>query len=308
MLADKLQTGDEIRVIAPSRSLSVVWKSVFKEAESFLLSKGYKLTYSKHCNEIEYNESAGIKAKVEDLHTAFLDKNVKAVLPAIGGFNVNQILEYIDYSIIKENPKIISGFSDLTALLNAVYAKTGLVTYHGPMFSSFGFEERRDYTNDYFERCLFTGLPYLPKPSSGAYEVIKKGKCEGTLIGGNLCTLNLLQGTEYFPEADDAVLFIEDDNIMGDYFVPEFERNLQSLLQVKNLNIRGMVFGRFSEDCKLNSEAIARIVKDKKQLENIPIIFNADFGHIFPFFTFPIGGKVRINAENDNAEITITEH
>lgn len=94
--------------------------------------------------------SSSIQSRVEDLHNAFLDKNVKAILTCIGGFNVNQILEYIDYSIIKNNPKIICGFSDITALINAIFAKTGLVTYHGTHFSSFGFEKDIEYTNQYF--------------------------------------------------------------------------------------------------------------------------------------------------------------
>lgn len=307
MYAQKLQKGDEIRVISPSRSLSVVRENIFDNALKYLRDMGYQITFSDHSNETEYANSASIESRIEDLHNAFLDKNVKAILTSIGGFNVNQILEYIDYSIIKDNPKILCGYSDITALLNAVYAKTGLVTYHGPHFSSFGFANNREYTSEYFRKCVACDSEYSIVPSfeAGEYVVVQEGTCEGTIIGGNLCTLNLLQGTDFMPKMQDVILFLEDDNIMGDYFTQEFDRNLQSLLQVKGSKILGVVFGRFAEECHMTAEVITRIVRTKKQLRNVPIIFNADFGHVFPFFTFPIGATAKIIAENGKASITI---
>lgn len=107
MVAEKLQYGDEIRVIAPSRSLTYVRKDILDNALAFLKLKGYRIKYSKNFHEIDTVSSSRIISRVADLHEAFLDKNVKAVMPCIGGFNVNQLLEYIDYSIIENNPKII---------------------------------------------------------------------------------------------------------------------------------------------------------------------------------------------------------
>lgn len=311
MFADKLSFGDEIRIIAPSRSLSVIRSDIFNNAERYLLEKGFKLTYSKNSRKVNAYDSFDVQSRVEDLQEAFADKNVKAIFTCIGGFNVNQILEYIDYAIIKNNPKILCGYSDITALLNAIYVKTGLVTYHGPHFSSFGFYDHIDYTNSYFEKCVMTDSPYIIKPSIQAkeYVVIQEGTCEGKIIGGNLCTLNLLQGTTFMPNLNNKVLFIEDDNIMGEYFIFEFERNLQSLLQQDGLQgIKGMVFGRFDETCNINAEVITDIVSTKKQLRNIPILYNVDFGHIQPFATFPIGGVVRICADMNSASIEIVEH
>ena len=311
MVAEKLQYGDEIRVIAPSRSLTYVRKDILDNALAFLKLKGYRIRYSKNCHETDTVSSSRITSRVADLHEAFLDKNVKAVMPCIGGFNVNQLLEYIDYSIIENNPKIICGFSDITALVNSIYAKTGLITYNGPMLCSFGFHNYLAYTNEMFEKCLLNNSPYRVIPSEQAreYLVIQDGICEGKVIGGNLCTLNLLQGTDFMPDLNDKVLFIEDDNIMGDYFVQEFERNLQSLLQVNGANrIRGLVFGRFDESCKIDIETLSRIVLTKKQLVGIPIICNVDFGHIEPFITFPIGGKVKIVARSKSVSIDMIEH
>lgn len=310
MIAPKLKIGDEIRVISPSRSLSVVKEERIKEAVEFLESQGFKVTFSKNARKIDEVDSSSIQERVDDLHEAFLDQNVKAILTSIGGFNVNQILEYIDYEIIKNNPKIICGYSDITALLNAIYAKTGLITYHGLHFSSFKNHVNREYSNIFFKKCVCESEQYDIYPSSQEYnyEIIQKGKVEGEIVGGNLCTLNLLQGTEFMPDLEGKILFIEDDNIVGDLFSYEFNRNLQSLLQVKGADkIKGIVFGKFSEDSRMTKEVIKRIVENKRQLKNIPIVFNIDFGHIFPMITFPIGGKIRIDLDNSSI-ITILNH
>lgn len=110
------------------------------------------------------------------------------------------------------------------------------------------------------------------------------------------------------PDIRNKVLFLEDDNIMGDYFCYEFDRNLESLLQIEGADtIRGIVFGRFDDSCGLNIETIADIIQDKVPVK-IPVIFGADFGHVFPMITFPIGGTVRIQANKDMAEIFIVSH
>ena len=107
MLAPKLNQGDEIRVIAPSYSLSHVWEEKAQKALRYLEQQGFHVTFSKHSWEIDEWNSSSIKSRVEDIHEAFLDNNVKAILTAIGGFNVNQILEHIDYNIIRQHPKIL---------------------------------------------------------------------------------------------------------------------------------------------------------------------------------------------------------
>ncbi|SMF85814.1 muramoyltetrapeptide carboxypeptidase [Paenibacillus uliginis N3/975] len=311
MIANKLNFGDEIRVIAPSRSLSIIWQEVFDKALKFLTNKGFKISFSKNCSELDEIDSSSIHSRIEDLHDAFLDKNVKAILTCIGGFNVNQILEYIDYSLIKRNPKIICGFSDITALLNSIYAKTGLITYHGPHFSSFGFNKEIEYTNAYFEKCLLKNETFIIEPSKHTkeYYVIQEGFTQGKIVGGNLCTLNLLQGTEFMPDLGNKILFLEDDNIVGDYFRYEFERNLQSLIQTSGFDeVKGIVIGRFEDSCKMDINTIRRMISTKKQLKNVPIISNVDFGHEFPFATFPIGGVVKIEANASKVSLEVVEH
>lgn len=310
MIPKKLNKEDEIRIIAPSCSLSRVRSDIYDSALDFLQDQGFKVTFSRNCREMNVFQSSSVRSRVDDLHEAFADKNVRAVMACIGGFNANEILPYLDYELIKANPKILCGYSDITVLLNAVYAKTSIVTYHAPHLAALGFLNEREYTQKYFSECMMCEKPFVVKPSETArnYTVIQEGKCEGEIIGGNLCTLNLLQGTPYMPDINNKVLFLEDDNIMGDYFVCEFDRNLQSLLQVSGAeSIKGIVFGRFDESCKMTEDMIKAIIKDKVS-PDIPIIFGVDFGHIFPMFSFPIGGKVSLSANDNIIDIQIIEH
>ena len=309
MIPARMLPGDEIRVIAPSRSLSIIWPVMYDGAVEYWKERGHHVTFGRRARELEDFMSPSIAAKVDDIHEAFADPNVKMVISCIGGFNCNRILPHLDYDLIARNPKILCGYSDVTALLHAVHAKTGLVTYHGPHFSTFGLDKDRDYSWRAFTDCLMHSDPVqlLPSDAAGEYTVLQPGCCEGPIIGGNLCTLNLLQGTPYMPELRGKVLFLEDDNVTGEYFCYEFARNLASLLQCEGAQeIVGIVFGRFDESCGMDADVMRRVIRDVVP-ENIPVIFGADFGHVFPMVTFPIGGRVRVEA-GERAVITLLEH
>lgn len=309
MIPARLNPGDEIRVIAPSRSLSIIWPVMYDGAVEYWQERGQHVTFGRRSRELEDFMSPSIAAKVEDIHEAFADPKVKMVVSCIGGFNCNAILPHLDYDLIGRAPKILCGYSDVTALLNAIHAKTGLITYHGPHFSTFGLDKDREYTWRAFADCVMQDKPVEITPSSaaGAYQVLQPGICEGPIVGGNLCTLNLLQGTPYMPDLRGKVLFLEDDNIMGEYFCFEFARNLTSLLQCEGAReIAGVVFGRFDESCGMTADVMRRIIRDVLP-EKIPVVFGADFGHVFPMMTFPIGGRVRVEA-GAQAKITLLEH
>ena len=310
MIPPKLKKGDEIRIIAPSGSLTRVRTDVLERSLAYLDENGFRVTYSTNCREMDSFSSSSVESRAADLHEAFADPDVKAVMACIGGFNVNQILPYIDYDLIRANPKILCGYSDITALLNAVYARTGLVTYHAPHLAALGFLREREYTHKYLTACLMNEDPVSVTPSetAGSYTVLQEGTCEGEIAGGNLFTLNLLQGTPYMPDLRDKILFIEDDNIMGDYFPYEFDRNLQSLLQVSGAeSVGGIVFGRFDESCRLTEDTIRAIVKGKVPA-GIPVVFGTDFGHVFPMISFPVGGRVKLSANGEGIDLRITDH
>ena len=161
----KLKKGDEIRVISPSHSLKMLSDDVITDAKNKLNELGYKVTFSNHMNEKDEFNSMPIKSRVDELNEAFSDKNVKCILTSIGGYNSNDILSYLDFDLIRNNPKIFSGFSDITVLLNAIYAKTGLITYHGPFFSTFAMHKGLDYILKYFNMCLTNEEIFEIEPS-----------------------------------------------------------------------------------------------------------------------------------------------
>jgi len=325
IIPPKLKQGDEIRVISPSRSLAIISPEVIEIAKERLKKLWLKVTFSKYAKEKDEFDSSSIKSRIEDIHEAFLDKKVKAILTAIGGFNSNQLLKYLDYNLIKSNPKILCGYSDITVLQNAIYTKTGLVTYSGPHFSTFGMVKGIEYTVEYFRKCLMEEKSFEIKPSefwsddswykdqdnrkfikNKGYSIINGGEAEGTLIGGNLCTLNLLQGTEFMPLLDGKILFLEDDELSTP---PIFDRDLQSLIHQPGFEkIRGIVIGRFQVRSDMSRELIEKIIKTKEELKRIPVVANVDFGHTTPQITFPIGGKAKLFAQSNQVKLEIIEH
>jgi len=136
--------------------------------------------------------------------------------------------------------------------------------------------------------------------------VINEGESEGTILGANLCTFNLLQGTEYFPNLSDSILFLEDDEESKPH---AFDRDLQSLIHLPEFGgVRGIVIGRFQKASGMTDAMLKKIIETKSELKNIPVIANVDFGHTDPKITFPVGGEVKITADGDNPKITITKH
>jgi len=322
---EKLKAGDEVRIIAPSRSMSIISEESREIANKRFADLDLKLSFGKHIEENDEFVSSSIQSRVEDIHDAFADKNVKAVLTVIGGFNSNQLLRYLDWDLIKNNPKILCGFSDITALNNAILAKTGLVSYSGPHYSTFGQKLYSDYTLDYFKKCLFSEDAFVIEQSeqwsddawyknqkerslikNDGFLVINEGKASGTILGANLCTFNLLQGTEYFPDLKDSILFIEDD----DMTLPiTFDRDLQSLIHQPGFEkVKGIVIGRFQKKSEMPSDILVKIIKTKKELDNLPIVANVDFGHTSPMITFPIGGEVSLEAANGKINLEIVKH
>ncbi|USG67258.1 LD-carboxypeptidase [Brevibacillus ruminantium] len=346
MRPQKLQPGDEVRIIAPSKSMALLSEEVRERAQKRLESMGLKVTFGKHVEECDAFTSSSVEARLEDLHQAFADPAVKGILTVLGGHNCNQLLRGIDYELIRRNPKILCGYSDITALSNAIYAKTGLIGYSGPHFSTFGMKKGMEYTLSYFQQSLIgpgadvnvdgksaegvfaegeSGVKATPievTPSehwsddewyldqdnrrfitSEGYLTIQEGEAEGTIIGGNLCTLNLLQGTEYMPSLRDAILFIEDDLESS----PQtFDRDLQSLIHQPDFSgVKGVVIGRFQEASRMTDEKLIKIIRTKPELQGLPVIAHLHFGHTSPLFTFPIGGRAMIRARGGEVSLWI---
>jgi len=325
---EKLKKGDEVRIIAPARSIAIISEETRKIANQRFFDLGLKLSFGRHIEEKDDFCSSSIESRLEDLHEAFYDKNIKAIITVIGGFNCNQLLKYIDWNIIKNNPKIFCGFSDITILNNSILQKTGLVSYSGPHYSNFGQKLYFEYTLEYFKKCLMQDEPYAVMPSrdwsddrwykdqekrilikNDGWKIVNEGVARGTIIGGNLCTFNLLQGTEYFPEFGETILFIEDDKMAGELSDVDFDRNFQSVINLPQFkSVRGIVIGRFQKASKMTIEKISKIIKTKKELDKLPVIADIDFGHTDPKITFPVGGEISLAVARGKIRLEILRH
>lgn len=306
-----------IIVCALSRSLGMICDENIELSKKKLKQLGFNVELSRNSSVTDLFISSSIEKRINDFHNALKDKNVDIILSVLGGYNCNQLLNYIDYDLIKRNPKVICGYSDITVLLNAIYAKTGIVTYLGPTFHSFAMKDGLEQTVDYFMKAVNNQSYYLEDPeyysSDRWYDnqenrnflknkgciIINSGHAEGTIIGGNLCSFNLLQGTQYMPKLKNKILFIEDDSLVGKEFPYEFDRNLVSLIQQKDFDkVKGIVIGRCQTQTGMTLTKWKKIL-NKKELKKIPIIINANFGHTTPNATIPIGGYCYIDTSKD---------
>ena len=247
----KIKKGAHVRVVTPVRSLKLLSENGKKEAIDRLEKFGFELSFGKHVNEIDEFNSSSVESRIEDLHDAFRDKEVDAILTVIGGDNSNQLLQYVDYELIAQNPKIICGFSDVTVLANAITAKTGMITYVGPHFSSWAMKYGFEYSLENFVKCCmkensFDLLPskdwsddpwYIDQEkrdfiSNEGYWILNPGHAFGRIVGGHARCLNSLQGTQYWPRLDDSILILEED---AEINPPLFDRQLQSLIHQSDL-------------------------------------------------------------------------
>ncbi len=318
----KLRPGDQLRVIAPARSLAMISPPLREAATARLAKLGFGVSFGSHVAEEDAFTSASVAHRVEDLHAAFADPSVAGLLTVIGGFNSNELLPRLDWDLIRANPKVLCGFSDITALQNAIHAHTGLVTYSGPHYSSFAMRDHNEDTVAWFADCLMSDQPLRlrpaatwtddewwadqdtrnPRPNAGWW-VLREGRGAGTILGGNLCTFNLLQGTPHMPAADRWVLFIEDDY---DSRPHHFARNLTSLLQaVPPEQVSALLIGRFQAASEMTRPLLTDIVSRQPLRTGTAVVANLDFGHTSPLFTFPVGGSADVVAD-PAAAITIT--
>jgi muramoyltetrapeptide carboxypeptidase len=308
----KLHRGDTIRVVAPARSRQFVAEHDHSSViDARFAALGLRLTFAGHVDERDDFDSSSVASRVSDLHAAFADPQVAGILTVIGGFNSNQLLPHLDWDLIAANPKIFCGYSDITALQNAILAQAGLVTYSGPHWSSFGMRDHFDQTQRWFAQALFGEGPVELRPAGTwtddlwfldqdhrsvhlgqGWWALQPGQAAGRIIGGNLGTLNLLQGTEYMPSLTRSLLMIEDDATSD---ADAFARNLTSLLQLPDASeVQGLVIGRFQEASGMTRSLLEQIITRQDRLAGLPVLANADFGHTNPLATFPIGGRAAL--------------
>jgi muramoyltetrapeptide carboxypeptidase len=238
-----------------------------------------------------------------------------------GGFNTHQVLEYLDYDLIKKNPKVLIGYSDTTNLLSGITEKTGLITFNGPAIITFAKPSIPDETIKCFrslvmeKECSYT-YPvsrYFSdnkwwiedkmefSPNSGL-QTFRKGKAEGKIVGGNIGTLLLLAGTPYFPSIKGNILFIEDDEAENPKTLNRYFTQLRQMGVYDQIS--GMVIGRFPRCVGLHEKDSLNMILDVAlKRYKFPVITEFDMGHTDPILTIPIGAKVSINASKKNISL-----
>ena len=289
----RLRQGDVVGIVAPA---GPVESSEIEPAISLLESLGFRVRLGPHVYERKEYLAGDDETRLADLHEMFRNDGVRAILCARGGYGIHRILERIDYTLARENPKIISGYSDITALLIALYRKTGLVTFHGPMAKDLGKNENRNLES---LLQLITSGSRIRLPLSGG-RAIRPGKSRGVLLGGNLSLFCHLIGTPFMPTPRGKIFFIEEK---GEPLY-RIDRMLTHLKLTGFLSkCAGLVFGEFSE-CGQSTSIIELLEERTSELE-IPVVTGLRVGHGLENMTVPEG--IRAILETETMSLTLTE-
>jgi len=300
----RLLPGDTVGLISPA---SAAFESAtIREGVETFQSLGFKVKTGKHIKE-KYGYLAGKdENRVADLHQMFKDEEVNAIVALRGGYGSMRLLNLIDYDLIKKNPKIFIGYSDITSLNLGIYHKTGLVTFHGPVaISSFS-----KYTQDYFLKIVSSTEPIgailHPEPDNplrptAHLNTIRSGRATGKLVGGNLTLFTALLGTPYEVDTKDAILFLEETG-EEPYDV---DRMLTQLLLAGKLDrVAGIVFDK-CPNCKpsdykpafYNTFSLEEVLEDRLEKLNCPVLYGLNVGHEADKPTLPMGIKVTLDAD-----------
>lgn len=317
----KLKNGDKIGYYSPSAPATFFAPKRYERAKKFLEKKEFNLVTGELSGKSQGYRSGSILERAQELNILIRNKDIKCIISTIGGNNSNSILPYLDFEEIKKNPKIFIGYSDVTAILLAIYAKTGVITFYGPaLVASFGeFSPLVDETFSYFSDILMNDikLPYtLKTPERYTDEFISwedqsrpkntykntlvtviPGKVSGRLIGGNLNTMYGIWGSEYMPEIKEGdILFIEDSLKSAAVIERSF-----SFLKLNHIfdRVGGIILGKHELFNDQNSgkkpyEILLEVLGEKK----IPFLAEFDCSHTHPMLTLPIGGMVELDSTN----------
>ncbi len=300
--APALKRGDLVALFNPSGFAD---DALIQRATANLEKLGFRVMHAAHLRASRGNTAGTIGQRLTDLHTLFAQREVRALWAARGGSGTAQLLPYIDYGLVARNPKVVIGYSDLTSLLIALYAKSGLVTFHGPVASS-GFTP---FTVSQLEAILIEGRATHVMSTADEHakravnephfvqRVLNGGSAEGTLLGGNLSVLTSMVGTPYLPDARNALLFLEEIS-EAPYRI---DRMLTQLEQSGMLtNARGAMLGVFVK-CEPaageESLVLSQALTDHFSARPIPSAYGLSFGHVASQWVLPIGVRAKFDAD-----------
>lgn len=301
MIGKKLKLGDTIGIISPASPEKI---EIIDKGIETIESLGFKVKIGKNLYSKKGFFAGGDLERAKDIMDMFLDDDVKLILCMRGGYGSMRIIEYLNFEEIKNHPKLFMGFSDITTLLNNIYEKSNLITFHGPMVSSNILET--------FTLKSFMDTLTLPKnefiidnPDHLPLECSVNGIAEGQIVGGNLCLICSTLGTPYEIDTKDKILFLEE---IGEAPYKIDRMLTQLLLNNKLQNCKGFILGQF-KDCGLpnydRSFTLEEVLEDRIFSLKKPTLNHFMSGHSYPKLTLPIGANVRIDC--NIGEIKILE-
>ena len=285
-----LKKGDTIGILSPSSALKdEKWEQAIKNIENL----GYHVKISQHARNKWGYLSGTDEEKVSDLHAMFSDPDVDAIICVRGGYGTVRYLRMLDYELIKRNEKIFVGYSDLTALIHAMYVKSGMIGFHGPMAAS----EYPDFVVDLFEKTFEKAESEITLKSENGV-VYHNGKAKGELMGGNLAVFVSLLGSKIFPvDTKGKILFFED--VSEEPY--RIDRFLSQLYNGGYLDdAAGLVLGYFT-DCDSSDEdsfTIDEVLKDRLALLNIPVMSGFPIGHVANNAYIPYGAMAVLDTQS----------
>jgi len=273
----RLSRGDSIGIISPA---GPVTRSHLEADLHFLKTKGFEVHVAPHVYDRREYLAGKDEDRLSDLEHMFRNPDIKAIFCSRGGYGSLRLLDRIDYDLIRKNPKILVGYSDITALLTAIFKKTGLVTFHGPMVKGLSSLPEKTWQN--LIQIISSEQPASFSPMEG--HPLRGGKATGPIMGGNLSLICRLLGTPFMPNLAGCILFIED---RGEALY-RLDRMLTHLTLSGSLEgIKGLITGQFI-DCG-EPTAIDRLIKERFAPMNIPVAAGFPLGHGPENTTLPIG-------------------
>ena len=303
MIPIKLKKGDTIGVIAPSNYIEKDDLEYINASIALMEASGFKVKFGKYVFENTLGYGTSPEKRAADINWAFKDDEVKAIMCVKGGEDSNTILDYIDYEMIKNHPKIICGFSDNTSILNAIHEKAGLVTYHGPTFKSLTSWETGYAYKQFIKTFVEDTESLIMGEPEDEYTTIQAGQATGELVGGNLSLFTKLVCGKYAVNVQNKILFLEE---LGFEAAPEMVNSNIYYLKQNGVfdKIAGLWIGNYEHPSKISLEKIiTNAIGDEYKF---PIIKSDNFGHIDKKIIIPIGTKAEINT-NEKIKIKLVE-
>lgn len=296
---ERISRGDTIGLVSPASVLSD--RSAYGKIAAKLRSMGYRIREGEHARRRHGNFAGTDTERASDLMSMFRDPDISAIMAYRGGWGSGRILDHLDYEVIRSHPKALVGFSDITALLLGIYARTGLITFHGPV----GKSKWTSFTTESFRKALHGTGPYTMKGSKRFHHPIRDGRAKGRLLGGNLSVLTSLIGSEYLPDFRNAILFVED---VGEGYY-RIDRMMTQLALCGILDeINGFIFGTCT-DCSRDSpqaHGLNQVLDHHIGSRNIPAFSGFSFGHVDDTLTLPVGLPARMDAGAGSLDILET--